>query len=151
MDYTLFQGFDLGVDYQYLSVDKVATLNPTAVEQDVFAVSAPRHSATVEIDYLLGEFEFADVVVELDYISQSRSNVSAFAEDGSSRDIFNARLQFNNIELEDDSGRVAIGVWARNLNDDEYVVSGRQIAGANPERAFGQPRSYGIDLVWKYR
>lgn len=149
--YLVAEGLNMTVDYQFLDDDVSPTLNSMGVEQIFYAVSAPRHSANVMIDYDLGTFGSADVGVELDYISQSRSNVSAFGNDGSSRDIFNARLNFENIQLEDDSGSVGIGIWAKNLNDDEYVESGRQLAGANPQRAFGEPRTYGVDLVWRFK
>ncbi|HKR89765.1 MAG TPA: hypothetical protein VJS38_16465, partial [Phenylobacterium sp.] len=49
-------------------------------------------------------------------------------------------------------GRVSLGVWARNITDEQYYVS--LAAQANPgggeQGAVGAPRTYGLKVGYKF-
>ena len=66
--------------------------------------------------------------------------------------MFNSRLSMSGFELEDEAGEIEIGIWVNNLTDDEYLVTGTQIenSGTYSIGAFGEPRSYGIDIRYQY-
>ena len=150
---TLAPGLVLSGTYQYLDFD-----DDELSDMGVVTILAPRHTGQVAFDYNLPKFEFGVVSLHLSMNSASHHYVSALANDaGSSRDIVNARIALSEIELEDDSGTLGLALWGRNINDREYLVNAVSVNGSvdgagapTTLRAFGEPRTYGVDLFYEF-
>lgn len=117
----------------------------------IVAVRAPRHSGNVAVDYLLGEYEFGSISLYMNYNSTSPQYFDAASPNQDSRDIINASVTLGDIQLEGDSGSLEISLWGRNLNGEEYVTNSIQIpASQSMTRAYGEPRTYGVNVLYKY-
>lgn len=60
--------------------------------------------------------------------------------------LLNARLGLSEIRL--GAGELRVALWGRNLADEEYYVT--HFNAGLPSAYFGDPRSYGIDLSYRY-
>jgi len=62
--------------------------------------------------------------------------------------LFNARLDYNNIG----GSQFSAGVWVRNIGDELFVAYRNNVTGLSgyDVRAYGDPRTYGIDLKFKF-
>ena len=49
-----------------------------------------------------------------------------------------------------DEGRVTVAVWAKNLTDKKYLVMANPGVAADMSGNWGEPRSVGMDLIYKY-
>ena len=66
--------------------------------------------------------------------------------------LLNARLALSEITLAD--GMLRAALWGRNLADEEYGVHGQDLGVSSgygyAVMVYGQPRSYGVDLIWEF-
>ena len=61
-----------------------------------------------------------------------------------------ARLSLNDISV-GDKGSLRISAWGKNLTDEEYREWGIDFASLGyAGNVFGQPRTYGVDLVYRF-
>lgn len=111
---------------------------------------APRHSGVFSFDYQFPKFDFGTMDLNIDVISASRFAYSSTIDDSSSRDIVNARLTVSDIELEEDSGTVKVSLWGKNVRNDDYLVNVVDLGGGNLRRAYGEPRTYGVDVLYEF-
>jgi iron complex outermembrane receptor protein len=76
-------------------------------------------------------------------------NGSADVDD---RWLLNARLGLSEISL--GRGVLRGALWGKNLADEEYGVHGQDLGLENGYGiagvVFGQPRSYGVDMIWEF-
>jgi iron complex outermembrane recepter protein len=111
-----------------------------------------KHSGRVGVGYSLptGDWGFFDARVDASYKDEYyfSSNDSTVMKD---RWLLGARAGFSEIELW--GGYLRASLWGKNLTDEEYIEHGQDLgldggygfAGG----VFGQPRSYGIDVIWE--
>ena len=61
----------------------------------------------------------------------------------------NARLGLYDLELFD--GTLDMAVWSKNLLDEEYSINNvHNLPQAGRSVMFGEPRSYGLDLIYRW-
>lgn len=111
----------------------------------------PRHSATNSIIYENAK-DYGLWVARIDQSFKSAVVYDAIIRDNvyaKSRNLINARFGLNEISI--GGGELSVGLWGKNLTDEEYVEWGIDFgafgfAGAN----FGDPKTYGLDLSYKF-
>ncbi len=106
---------------------------------------APRDAGRLAIDLVLADLDVGKLSLHTDYLSMSQFYTGSSLNHEDSRDLLNARLRLQGVELEGDSGQIEIGVWGKNLTDHEYVVN-----SVGNLRAYGEPRTYGVDVIYTY-
>jgi iron complex outermembrane receptor protein len=63
--------------------------------------------------------------------------------------VLNARLGAYEVEAFD--GRLNIAVWSKNVLNEEYSVNNiHNLPQADRSVMFGEPRSYGLDLIYNW-
>jgi iron complex outermembrane receptor protein len=112
-----------------------------------------KHSGRVGLGYNLpaGDFGLFSARMDASY-KDSIEYTSNGSADVDSRWLLSARAGVSEIEL--GKGELRFAVWGKNLADEEYGVhgtdfgleSGYGFAGV----VYGQPRSYGVDLIWEF-
>jgi iron complex outermembrane receptor protein len=66
------------------------------------------------------------------------------------RAIVNARIGMENVEFANGTSLRA-ALWARNLTDKKYNTFGINFGGLGPiTDQYGEPRTYGLDVVWEF-
>jgi iron complex outermembrane receptor protein len=146
------------VSYGYLDTelgeDTVETVAGTFNLVDVYAY-APEHSGTVALDYNL-PLKNGVLGAHLGYSYQDESEASVNAADGAiinDRNLLDASLSWYDIRLGDLPGALKIQLWGKNLTDDEYYLvntAAWAFVGANEVATFGDPRTYGLTLIYDY-
>lgn len=159
------EGLTLSASYLYLDADTNPVLAPYADDgmggtdfalgggaaTQLFAVRAPRQSGTAAVDYTLGSFEFGTLSLHVDISSSSAQHFSANSAVQDARDLVAANITLSDIQLEGDSGNLKIAIWGKNLNNEEYVTNSVAVpATGSLAQAYGEPRSYGIDLLYTF-
>jgi iron complex outermembrane receptor protein len=126
---------------------------------------APKNSLNVSLDALLfrtgigalhalAEYNYVDenyfypyaFVPENPAVQQTASNTLV-----DSRGIVNAKLMLSDIPLA--SGQLEVSIWGRNLTDEEYeenVIDFGPTFGSLKLSNFGQPRTYGAEVSWRW-
>lgn len=120
--------------------------------------NAPEHSYLLALDYVFNPFSTGEVALNVNYAWQDEVvyNRRVADEDfalGDSYGALGARLSWGDIELGSSGLSLQVSVWGKNLTDEEYVidaVSTFQTLHASRLIAFAEPRSYGIDAIFRY-
>lgn len=161
----LDKALTLIASYNYLDADNLNELAPYADDgmggtefslgggaaTTRYATRAPEHSGTIALDYQVGSFDFGTVSAKVAYSGSSLQYFNSEGAQANSRDVINASLTFGDIKLEGDSGELQIALWGKNLNDEAYVTNSIPVASTSSvAQAFGEPRTYGLDFVYKY-
>lgn len=161
----LDKALTLTASYNYLDADNLNELAPYADDgmggtefslgggaaTTLYATRAPEHSGTIALDYQVGSFDFGTVSAKVAYSGSSLQYFNSEGAQANSRDVINASLTFGDIKLEGDSGELQIALWGKNLNDEAYVTNSIPVASTSSvAQAFGEPRTYGLDFVYKY-
>ena len=111
-------------------------------------ITSPELNFNTSIDYDVdvGNLNLAlhaDAVYTADQF-YSPENQAAIAQDGYW--IVNARAV-----LEDDEYGLALGLWAKNIGDEEFVVNAFDLSGFGYNfYQVGEPRTYGVDVTWRF-
>jgi iron complex outermembrane receptor protein len=139
---------------QYWTVD--ATYGYRDTDRDTIedlADPSAINSGSLSVAYTLPAGDWGLFSARLDATYKDKieysQNGSADVDD---RWLLNARLGLSEISLA--KGVLRGALWGKNLADEEYGVHGQDlglesgygIAGV----VFGQPRSYGVDLIWEF-
>lgn len=158
-------GVSLRGSYNFLDVDTSRAPRPYiddgfggtvfqlggGAQRTLYATRAPRHSGMLAFDWDVGTFEYGSLSVHADYSSASLQRFSSEGSEGDARSVINASVTLGDIQLEDDSGQLSISLWGKNLNDEVYVSNSVSLASsASIAQAFGEPRSYGVDILYRY-
>ena len=115
---------------------------------------APRDLTGIGELHALAEYNYVDenyfypyaFVPENPAVQQAAANTLV-----DSRGIVNARLLLSNIPLP--AGELELSLWGRNLTDEEYeenVIDFGPTFGSLKLSNFGQPRSYGAEVTWRW-
>ncbi|MDH3336186.1 MAG: TonB-dependent receptor [Gammaproteobacteria bacterium] len=111
-------------------------------------IAAPETNinAAIDYDFSLGAIEVrlrADGVYTGDQF-YSVENLETIAQDGYW--LWNARAIFSAMDKP-----FSVGVWVKNLTDDEYIVNAFDLSGFGYNYyQRGAPRTYGIDATWRF-
>lgn len=121
-------------------------VNPFSGEDTrLVPVYAPRHAATVELEYAAGRIGSAPLALSIDASHASgQYTYNADTQRSPPTLLVNARLAVHDIQVA--GGRLAVSLWGRNLLDRAYELAG--IDGAVGSMVvFGEPRSFGLDAT----
>jgi len=108
---------------------------------------APDYTYSAGLTYKSEPTRFGTFSVAVDVRGQgefySGANLASY-NDGFS--LWNARAQLADIQLT--QGTLRVSLWGKNLGDSEYTT---MQAALNPQSfLFGEPRTYGLDLAYRY-
>lgn len=150
LDARLTSSLGVTLSYAYLDADYSEIINAAGVDVSwqYHFVEAPRNSVNTRLQYDFPELSFGQFSALVDYAWQgdkySASNDSRYVV--GSYGLLNARLNLTGIEFA--AGELRAALWGRNLTDEEYYVA--HFNAGVPSAIFGEPRSYGIDLIYQY-
>ena len=111
------------VTYTEYNAAGVATGNTTTVNQKFYVVFTPRSAASGSIDYEL-PLGAGDTKVKFHLdanYAQATQSFDQFAIKNDSSFIVNGRLSVLNVGLATGSSKLNVGIWGRNLFDNQYV------------------------------
>jgi iron complex outermembrane recepter protein len=149
----------LVLNYAYLDASIEPSRNPLSGEIDDGFVfdSAPQHAYTAAVDWTLWTGGYGQRLgFNATYSFTDERNGGAQAEtSGFDQDrqddfaVLNARLGLYDLELFD--GTLDMAVWSKNLLDEEYSINNvHNLPQAGRSVMFGEPRSYGLDLIYRW-
>ncbi len=148
-------GLVISASYTYLDGRMPLQPNPLAggaLEQFAL-VQTPEHAGAVSVDYTFEPRSFGTLTAHLDVTSTDKYAFLAFSVDERFWDAYtlvNARLTLADINLGGEAGTLRASLWAKNISDEEYVVFGFPIGPAGHTQVFGTPRTYGVDLTYRF-
>lgn len=146
------EGLLLGLSYTYLDTHMPPLANPlSGGELEQFLITqAPRHAGAASIDYTLPRLGIGELRLHLDATSTSEYAYVAIGKDRQDAyTLINGSITLADIRMANLKGAFQTSVWGKNLANEEYVVAGFPI-GASIIQAFGEPRTFGIDVTYKY-
>lgn len=147
----------LMLNYAYLDAEITKATDPDSGEDitDEFVFSsAPQHSYTAALDYTVLERNWGRVGVNLSYnymddragSTRTESAKNVFMDDYK---LINGRVGVYDIPLA--GGQLTAALWGKNLADEDYVVSAvDNLPHADRAVIWGEPRSYGLDVIYRY-
>lgn len=146
-------GLTLSANYAFTTSHLPQAANPFAAGrlQPVYIVYTPKNAFSASIDYTrpLGEMTLrAHLDANLADGYRGSSGENTFSDQSR---VWNGRLALSDIRVTE-SVRMEASLWARNLFDDEYVFY-RSAAASAAQGVFGmfnEPRTYGLDLTFRY-
>jgi len=144
-------------------------INQTSGFQKFYVVYTPRNAASASIDYELPILnEAASLRFHLDgNYSQATQSFDQFATKNDSSFLVNGRISIADIKLSGGGQKLTVGVWARNLFDNQYVYRrdpSNSLAQVQATTAlvgtvgstigdygnFAMPRTFGADAVLRF-
>lgn len=155
-------GLTIDLTYGYLDTqfDEYVARNPaTNLLQDISDVTtvaqAPENSASLGVQYDFDPFRFGvlsarvDVAYKDEFVFHPFQNQYDSADD---RTLINARLSLNDIRLGCcEEGSLRVSLWGKNLTDEEYRNWGIDFGDLGfAGDVYGEPRTYGLDVVYNY-
>ncbi len=149
----------LVLNYAYLDAVIEPSRNPLSGEVDDGFVfdSAPRHAYTAMVDWTLwNSMNRGNIAFNATYSYTDERNGGGRKEfatfDADRQDDFavlNARVGWYELPLFD--GILDVALWSKNLLDEEYSVNNiHNLPQAGRSVMFGEPRSYGFDLIYNW-
>ncbi|MFT4519459.1 MAG: iron complex outermembrane receptor protein [Halioglobus sp.] len=145
-------------EISYLRIDDASPTGFSVVTDPLTETLAlaPEHSATFTLDYSQAlSFGVLDASANAQYQDGTNSGVTEPTGQLDERTLLGASLGISEIRLGSDEGQLRVTLWGRNLLDEEYYVGNiRQDAfdslGLIGLATFGDPRTYGITLEYRY-
>jgi iron complex outermembrane receptor protein len=141
-----FAGLELGLNYAYTDAEYEQVIHPvTGVDEtDNFQFAQPEHAFSVYATYAW----VAPIGTPSATLAYSWQDDHPTIDFGSSNvypsfGLLDARLSWREIPL--GSWTVDLGLWGRNLTDEDYTLFRVQQAVAH-----GEPRSYGLDVRFEF-
>lgn len=148
----LTDGLSLTLNYGYLNARYKEIINATGLDvaSDFEFVNAPQHNYNVSLEYEFPPTPVGVLSARVDYSWQDRKFSGAsvvptrFIVDDYG--LLNARIGLSEIPV--GAGELRVTVWGRNLENRSYYLD--HFNAGMPAAIFGDPRSYGVDLVYQY-
>lgn len=155
-------GLTIDLTYGYLDAqyDEYMALNPaTDTMEDISNVTtvqqAPKNTASLGVQYDFEPFSFGALSARLDVTYKDELVFHVFDTQYNSADdrtLVNGRITVSDIKLgccEQSSLRVSL--WGKNLTDEEYREWGIDYGSLGfAGDVYGEPRTYGLDVVYNY-
>lgn len=149
----------IALQYAYLDaeVEEVIDIDGNNVASLYPFIAAPPHSYVATIDWTFLRRDWGNLRAYLNYqytgdrqgfvITEDKRGLTAIDGYG----LFNARLTAAGIRA-GDRGSLDVSLWGRNLADEEYPVTAiDNLPHADRAVIWGDPRAYGIDLIYRYQ
>ncbi len=144
-------GLNIGLNYTYL--DDEIPLQPNILTDDnllqrFLITQTPCHTGSFTVDYTKPSgvgtlFAHIDVTSTDKYNYWSTNNAPSNAYT-----LFNAKLALLDIAF--GKGTLTPSLWVKNITDEEYRIGGFSIEGVSTVTMFGEPRTYGVDIVYQF-
>ena len=158
------EGLTLDVSYGYIDAkfDEFIARDPQTDQLvDISNVAkvpmTSRNNASFGVQYDFEPFSFGALSARLDLSYQSKhvqNPINYQFDSPGSRTLVNARISLNDITLGsccDDKSRLRVSLWGKNLTDEEYINFGIDFGAIGWAGAvYGEPRTYGLDVVYTY-
>ncbi len=156
------EGLTIDLTYGYLDAqfDEYIALNPaTNMLEDISNVAtvqqAPKNSAALGVQYDFEPFSFGALSARMDVTYKDKVVFHPIDTQYSSADdrtLINGRLSLNDIKLGCcEKGSLRVSLWGKNLSDEEYREWGVDFGSLGwAGDTFGEPRTYGLDVVYSY-
>jgi len=158
----LTQGLTFTLSYAYLDTEftEVNAPDDTGVTEDDFVfTNSPEHQYTLGLNYYYS-LNFGGLTASVNYywVDERYDTQKAFeAENGQAviddYGLLGAFVGLSEISL-GNAGSLDINLWGRNLTDEEYETSAPSILqtanGYHKAVTWGEPRTYGIDFIYRY-
>ena len=149
----LSQNLTASVSYGYLNTDVVEVEGDDADLWDL--ANSPKHSMTANLGWKIAELEAGLLQFDADYSWRDDSSTASRATTGSeikAHGMANVRLSLAGQDWFG-KGDFTVAAWVRNMTDEEYLTDTfGSFSGihANQIGAYGLPRTYGIDLNYRF-
>lgn len=118
--------------------------------------NAPEHSMAATLSWRIAEFSAGALRFDADYSWRDDSFTGGRVQTGDDIDAYGVTNLRLSLDGEDWLGRgdYSVALWVRNLGDEEYLTDTfGSFSGlhANQIGAYGDPRTYGVDLTYRFR
>ncbi len=159
-----FEGLTLDLSYGYLDAefDEYLARNPVTNQLDDISDrttvgQAPESTASLGLQYDFVPFSFGSLSTRLDVAYKDEfvfHPINNQYDSTDPRTLVNGRISLDEIRMGccSDRNALRVSLWGRNLTDEEYRNWGIDFgtlgfAGVT----YGEPRTYGLDVVYTYR
>ncbi|WP_240334306.1 TonB-dependent receptor [Sphingobium estronivorans] len=138
-------------NYAYLDA-KFQQINDPVTGADITNrytfIEAPHHTLTTSVEYVFPETPIGVLTANVDYFMQSKKSTATADPRYIIGDygLLNARLTLSDIPV--GFGTWRLSAFGKNLTDKEYYVT--HFNTGLPGAIFGEPRTYGLELVFEY-
>lgn len=146
-------GLIIGLNYTYLDGSMPLQPNPLAGNAltQFNLPQTPEHAGSVTVDYTFPSSSIGTFMAHVDMTATDKYDYVSFgSQELDSYALINARLSLTDIPLGQNGNNLQVSLWGKNLTDAEYVVFGFPLAGIGATEIYGTPRTYGIDLTYKF-
>lgn len=154
------EGLTVSASYGYLDFeyDRYDETDPvTGVVTDIASTAvppfSPEHSANLIVEYAFDPFSFGALTAALmgtytdgfvfNPKNTTRDNVDSYS-------LLNARVTLSDMKVL--NGQLQVSAWGKNLTDEEYREWGTDFGSLGfAANVFGDPRTWGVDIIYEYR
>lgn len=120
--------------------------------------SAPKNSYTFAADWTIADMDWGQLAVNLSYNFMDDRNGGSRAHNAkntfiSSYSLLNGRISLSQIPIggKADKGNLYIGLWGKNLADEEFEITAiDNLPHSDRSVIWGEPRSFGVDMIYEY-
>lgn len=155
----LLEGLTFSFNYGYLDTElgeDVVVIGDVLTEELIGKMPyAPENSFFVALDY--GQpLPLGTLGLNINYGWQDEVQSSVNVNGNlpiDSYGLLGAAVSWSGLELGDSLGRLRLLLWGRNLLDKEYAASAQSALkpfGADETAIFGEPRNYGLTVIYEY-
>jgi iron complex outermembrane receptor protein len=145
-----WHGLLCGLNYAYLDSEIDDVVDPFTGNSRSFAfTNAPRHTASLNIDYQFPRFKFAllSANFNVNYVDERAGDNERTARDDYT--LVNGRLALSDIPLL--QGQFAVSAWVKNALGEDYVSFAiDNLPHASRAVLWGETRTWGIELRYTY-
>ena len=143
--------FRVALNYGYVDAkyDEILDARGVDISPNFRFTQTPKHSLAADVTYDLPPLPIGQLTANANWTMQSDKFSSSTISGGKfiigDYGLLNGRLTLSEIPgLE----QVRVALWGRNLTDKEYYVF--QFNIGRPGAIFGEPRTYGVDLIVEF-
>ena len=147
----------LMLNYAYLDAEVTKAVDKAGNDvTDTFVFySAPEHSYTASADWTIGSWDWGVLSANVSYNFMDDRNggvreanaVNTFI---GSYGLWNGRLSLSQVPVSR-FGTLNIGLWGKNLGDEEYEITAiDNLPHSDRAVIWGEPRTYGIDVIYEF-
>jgi len=154
-------GLTIDITYGYLDAefDEYLARNPATNQlEDISGVTtvaqSPENSASIGVQYDFDPFSIGQLSMRLsaaykdEFVFHPFNNQYDSADD---RTLVDGRISLNDIPLGGSKGALRVSLWGKNLTDEEYRNWGIDFGALGFAGAvYGEPRTYGLDVIYTY-
>lgn len=154
----LSSNLDLMFNYAYLDTryDEYLDVDPLTGQLRDYSSErefgyAPRHSYNATLQYTFDPMPYGTLSLRIDYAWMDEQFIGVTDDPTTNIDdygLLNARMTLAEIPT-GGRGELAVSAWGKNLTDKEYITTGVNLTAFTINQ-WGDPRSYGIELSYRY-